>query len=179
MINDGQGPGTFQKRPTHLRKRNSGLQGQNSYTQNRTKDLQKRDYDVLEKQVTVSDKTNENVAYSTELFSGFLVSEDWWTVRSIEKNAISRINDRIQIKGSRIDLDSRHARNLLLRRQTSFRYQFEFRLLIPELALGQYLGMTCYYDENTYLFYGVKKVKNENYLFLSEHILDDTSYNFV
>ncbi len=175
MINDGQGPGTFQKRPTHLRKRNSGLQGQNSYTQNRTKDLQKRDYDVLEKQVTVSDKTNENVAYSTELFSGFLVSEDWWTVRSIEKNAISRINDRIQIKGSRIDLDSRHARNLLLRRQTSFRYQFEFRLLIPELALGQYLGMTCYYDENTYLFYGVKKVKNENYLFLSEHILDDTT----
>jgi xylan 1,4-beta-xylosidase len=48
-----------------------------------------------------------------------------------------------------------YARNILLRRQKDFRFEAECRMLIPHLYPGQNAGMTCYYDENTFIKYGI------------------------
>ena len=47
------------------------------------------------------------------------------------------------------------AKNILLRRQKHFRFSAVCKLCMPELYPGQNCGMTCYYDENTYIKFGV------------------------
>ncbi len=110
------------------------------------------------------------------VFQGFYMEEDWWTVRSIEKDAIKRISEMIRIKGSRKDLDSKYARNLLLRRQTSFHFSFQSTIQLQEMEAGQYYGLTCYYDENTYLVYGIRMGDGGPALCLWEHILNKTCF---
>ena len=44
---------------------------------------------------------------------------------------------------------------------------------IPELEAGQSLGMTCYYDENSYIKYGVASEEGVCGILLQEYVGDD------
>ena len=80
---------------------------------------------------------------------------DWCFPRVPEMDGIVLANSYVKIKGSRYDLNSIYAKNVLLRRQQHFRFNVEAKMRIPVLQPGQDCGLTCYYDENTFLKFGV------------------------
>jgi len=102
----------------------------------------------------------------------------WVTIREPEENFAKVREDGIYLLGSRADLCEVSARNLLLQRQTSFNFTAETRLSFAPLKDGQDTGMTCYYDENTYLKFGVFKESGKVYLKVQEHVDNNTWDSF-
>jgi xylan 1,4-beta-xylosidase len=68
----------------------------------------------------------------------------------------------LRMKGSRYDLNSMHAKNVLLRRQQHFKFQIECKMKMPRIYPGQDAGVTCYYDENTFLKFALFATQEEN-----------------
>ena len=88
-------------------------------------------------------------------FDGEVLSTDWLFPRTPEKDGVIISNSRVFIKGSKQDLNSMHAKNILLRRQQDFKFTVEAKMDMPLLYPGQNVGLTCYYDENTFLKFGI------------------------
>lgn len=103
----------------------------------------------------------------------------WVTVREPEENFAEVREDGVYLLGSRADLCEVSARNLLLQRQTSFNFTAETKLSFATLQDGQDAGMTCYYDENTYLKFGVFIEGGKAYLKVQEHVDKETWDSFV
>ena len=76
------------------------------------------------------------------------------------------------IKGSRAALSKVESRNIVLRRQTSFKFRYSVILDIPQMLEGQSAGITGYYDENTFFEFGIKKKEDGIYVYSNEHIGD-------
>lgn len=93
----------------------------------------------------------------------------WMTPRVPEPEGIRFLPSGIRIKGSRFPLKDVAARNILLQRQTSFCFRAETGLFIPKLADGQEAGLTCYYDENTWVCLALCKADGY-YIQVKEHI---------
>lgn len=93
----------------------------------------------------------------------------WMTPRVPEPEGILFLPSGIRIKGSRFPLKDVAARNILLQRQTSFCFRAETGLFIPKLADGQEAGLTCYYDENTWVCLALCKA-DAYYVQVKEHI---------
>lgn len=93
----------------------------------------------------------------------------WMTPRVPEPEGIRFLPSGIRIKGSRFPLKDVAARNILLQRQTSFCFRAETGLFIPKLTDGQEAGLTCYYDENTWVCLALCKA-DAYYIQVKEHI---------
>lgn len=76
------------------------------------------------------------------------------------------------IRGSRVSLSKVESRNIVLRRQTSFKFRYSVILDIPQMYDGQSAGITGYYDENTFFEFGIKKEADGIYVYSNEHIDD-------
>lgn len=103
-------------------------------------------------------------------FEKGILSTRWVSSRAPEENAYTFADGFLRVLGSREPLSTMYSRNILLRRQEDFRFAFEATLKVPELKAGQNLGITCYYDENTYLTCGVHAGEKGYELKLEEHI---------
>ena len=112
-------------------------------------------------------------------FGGQPLGLQWVTGREPEENFAEVREDGVYLLGSRADLCEVSARNLLLQRQTSFNFSAETRLSYATLQDGQDAGMTCYYDENTYLKFGVFIDSGKTYLKVQEHVDNDTWDSFA
>lgn len=75
----------------------------------------------------------------------------WVTPRAPEPDGIVYTETGVRIKGSAYPLERVEARNILLQRQRDFCFSAEAVLRIPALKEGQEAGLTCYYDENTWV----------------------------
>lgn len=82
------------------------------------------------------------------------------------------------IKGSKAQISSVDSRNLVLRRQTSFSFEYLADLEIPELSEGQHAGISGYYDENTFVLFGLMKKNGKVYVFSQEHIGEEDKWLF-
>ena len=102
----------------------------------------------------------------------------WVTVREPEENFAEVREDGVYLLGSKADLCEVSARNLLLQRQTAFQFTAETKLSYASLKDGQDAGMTCYYDENTYLKFGVFAKGGKTLLKVQEHVDNDTWDSF-
>ena len=89
------------------------------------------------------------------------LSNDWLFPRSPERDGIDIKLSFLKMKGSRYDLCSPHARNILLRRQQHFKFEIECKMRMPKIYPGQDAGVTCYYDENTFLKFGLFATNEE------------------
>lgn len=89
------------------------------------------------------------------------LSTDWTFPRVPEFDGIELKASYVRIKGSKADLNSMAARNILLRRQQDFRFTAVCKMRMPDLYPGQNAGMTCYYDENTYMKFGIFATQEE------------------
>ncbi len=103
---------------------------------------------------------------------------DYMTPRPFKKGDVlyDEETGTFLVKGSRAPLSSVDGRNIVLRRQTAFSFVYEVTLVIPEMSEGQRAGITGYYDENTYLEFGITSRGGKLYLYSNEHIGDEDSY---
>ena len=102
--------------------------------------------------------------------AGDILTTEWVTPRPPVERAIKQQDGWVELTGSREPLSSMHARNILLRRQEHFRFDFSTVMRVPLLKEGQHAGVTAYYDENTYVRYSVKCKENLYIAELVEHI---------
>lgn len=79
----------------------------------------------------------------------------WMFPRNPDNDGVEISASFLKIKGSVNDLNSIKAKNVVLRRQQHFKFDAECKMRITPMAFGQNAGMTCYYDENTYIKFGV------------------------
>lgn len=99
----------------------------------------------------------------------------WMAPRTMDGRRIHISGDGlISIKGDGLDLCDRRCGSLLLKWQPDFCFTAEFEMFLPEpdcrgqvLAHGE-AGMTLYYDENTFIKFGVTKGR----AFVKEYIGD-------
>lgn len=104
-------------------------------------------------------------------FDGTELSMDWMFPRPPEKDGYRLENGKLMIKGSEFDLNTMDARNIALRRQQDFCFQDNCRMELSAWLPGQNAGLTHFYDENTYLKFGVFARKNgERVLKIVQHV---------
>ncbi len=98
----------------------------------------------------------------------------WVSPRPPEQEGIRFMDGGFRIKGSSHYPDSVACRNILVQRQTAFCFEAEAKLILPELIKGQEAGLTCYYDENTWvnLLIGYE---DGYFVQVKEHIGTDTT----
>ena len=102
------------------------------------------------------------------------LSLEWMCPRPPEQDGYAIEDSHLKIKGSKFDLDSMDARNIVLRRQQNFKFTAVCKMRTPKLNKGQNAGITCFYDENTFLKFGVfNNNSNEEFVLqVVEHIGD-------
>lgn len=90
--------------------------------------------------------------------------EPWVTMRSLHADRIKINGKQIQITGDGIDLCSMDNRSLVVKRQPDFKFTASFTMELPlmadadvaqEKSVFHDAGMVLYYDENTYIKFGV------------------------
>ena len=104
---------------------------------------------------------------------------DYMTPRPFEEGGVICRPGRFrtfEITGSRAPLDSTLSRNIVLRRQTAFRFRYEVTLELPKLCEGQSAGITGYYDENTFFEFGITARSGRIYVYSREHIGDEDRF---
>ena len=106
------------------------------------------------------------------------LSCDFMTSRTPTLNGIHVQNGTLTIEGSKDDLNSMHAKNIVVRRQEDFCFTANIVLDFFSILDGQDAGMTCYYDENTYLKFGVYRRENRYLLQVFEKIDEDEHVAF-
>lgn len=96
--------------------------------------------------------------------------KEFMTPRPPEKDAVRFENGEIVLKGSAHPLASVRSRNILVRRQSAFCFRAEAQLAVPEMKEGQEAGITCYYDENTWVCCYLSKEGEKLTVRVKEHI---------
>ena len=95
---------------------------------------------------------------------------DFITPRPPEADGIRIQDGKLIVKGSRAPLSDVQARNIVVRRQCNFCFKAEAEFKVPDLRDGQEAGITCYYDENTWVCFFVSREKENYFLQVKEHI---------
>ena len=119
---------------------------------------------------TLQKKPNLNPAPYTPEYEDWKSSKEWISPRPPIPGGITLTQDGICIQGSTHSLSTMFARNLLLRRQTHFDFNFSATFQFPSLKDEQHAGVTCYYDENTYLLFSLLYAENQYQIQVLEHI---------
>ncbi|MCD8089335.1 MAG: glycoside hydrolase family 43 protein, partial [Clostridiales bacterium] len=107
-----------------------------------------------------------------EGFDGGKIPEIWYSLRGRDENTFEIKNSRLVINGGKEDLDSTLCGTVLLRRQESFDFTAESSFE-ARLADGGSAGLACYYDENSFFTFGIKKESGKTYAEVWEKIADE------
>lgn len=94
----------------------------------------------------------------------------WVSPRVPELNSYIIEESHLKIRGSKYDLNTTNARNLLLAPQAHFNFTVECEFIFNTLESEQDMGITAYYDENTYLKFGVFKKSDRYFIEVVQHI---------
>lgn len=108
-----------------------------------------------------------------ENFGTGMLSLNWVTPRPPEEGTICMQDGKLLLLGSRYELSDTRCRSVLLQRQKDFVFRASTLLFAEEIEEEQEAGITCYYDENTFLKYGIVKQQEKFYLTVTEHIDTD------
>ncbi len=98
--------------------------------------------------------------------------KDWMTPRPLAADNLRLEGEDCLLTGSREDLHSLSCHSILVHRQDAFCFDAFCGLKIPEMKEGQSLGLTCYYDENSFIKYGIARSKEGYQLILAEYAGD-------
>ena len=98
--------------------------------------------------------------------------EAWLSPRTRDESRIREEEDgSVWIRGDGLDLWEKGCRSLLLKCQPDFQFTMEFTMdLVEEAEFTSDAGVTLYYDENTYIKFGITK----DMVFVSEYV--DNAY---
>ena len=98
----------------------------------------------------------------------------WMTPRPLKEERLGirteAEEEHLMLKGQEGDLNSKEFRSIFVIRQESFDLEAQCELVVPGLEEEQSLGVTCYYDENSYIQYGVGRKGNSLGILLKEYV---------
>ena len=94
----------------------------------------------------------------------------WVTPRAPETDGVSFLEKGYRVRGSQAPLSDVKARNILLQRQTEFCFSVKAVMKVPNLSIGQEAGVTCYYDENTWVNFYLGRNDAGLFVQVREHI---------
>lgn len=105
-----------------------------------------------------------------DTFSNKSLDLSYMFPRVPETDAVRIEDSKLWIKGSKAELSSIDARNMVLRRQMHFSFTATVSMLVPDLDEMQNGGMLAYYDENTFIKFGVIQKNGTTLLQIFEKI---------
>ncbi len=124
---------------------------------------------ALQKKPNLPECVWENEGFDD--FDGMNLGHEWMFPRPPDVDGYRLENSQLWITGSKAAMDTKDARNILLRRQKHFEFTAETKMGLMTMVPGQEAGMTCYYDENTWLKYCVVSQSDGSlHLKVLEHI---------
>lgn len=97
---------------------------------------------------------------------------EWMSVRSSDSTIFEK-DGSLHIIGKGYDLNERECNSILVERQKEFMFDATAEVEIPSLSEGESLGITCYYDENSFIEFGVA-VKDSRYGLMLKVWRDDS-----
>lgn len=100
------------------------------------------------------------------------LSGEFMTPRPPLKGGVYVEDGSLYIQGSRKPLSDVEARNVVVRRQKDFCFRAETQMVLLPMETGQEAGLICYYDENTWVSWGILKEADGYYIQAQEHIGD-------
>ena len=103
----------------------------------------------------------------------------WMTPREPQKNAVTVYDGYVQLLSSPAPFYSLASRNLFLHRQESFRFEASLTLELPVLKPEQEAGLVCYYDENSYVSFMIRKDRSDYVCVLEERIGKENRYHEI
>ena len=115
----------------------------------------------------------------TEDIAGGRMSLEWMSPRGRRESEIEETEQGVRMKGDLWDLDSLNARNALLRRQTAFAFEAQAELEILSLDDGGEADFVCYYDERTWIKFGVARTADAYCCFMEENRGDEKRRTFA
>lgn len=92
--------------------------------------------------------------WEENLFDDFnfdTLNNEWMFPRAPKSDVYSISNSCLNLKGSKYDLNDIKCRSIIVKRQKYFSFACKTKVYIKDLKENQEIGMTCYYDENTYI----------------------------
>ena len=117
----------------------------------------------------ITSRTENDTAVPQSAFTDGL-PKYFVTPRPPEKGAVTVRDGILILEGSKAPLSSVDARNILVRRQCAFSFTAQADMIVPKLAQGQEAGLTCYYDENTWVCLYISMQQGEYFVQVKEHI---------
>ena len=103
----------------------------------------------------------------------------WMTPREPQDNAVTVYDGYVQLLSSPAPFHSLQSRNLFLHRQESFCFEASLTLDLPALKPEQEAGLVCYYDENSYVSFMVKKDLSDCMCVLDERIAKENRFHEI
>ncbi len=113
----------------------------------------------------------ETATFETGFFDeNGMLSKNWVSPRPPESDGIFINENQVVLKGSQEELYKKEAKNILLRRQTEFDFEASVSMEKVTLCHKQNTGLLCYYDENTWIKFGMfRNATKGNMLSLVEY----------
>lgn len=113
-------------------------------------------------------------------FEGEALKPHWVFVGTPEKGGVTVKDGRLHIRGSKLPLSDKNAKNVVVQRQPDFNFEAVCKMeLGVDLKGGQNYGMTGYYDFYTFFTYGIYAGKDGGYsLKLFEKIDEEEKISF-
>lgn len=131
-------------------------------------------------QQTIFIKTEVNnceKAFNNNMYYDKWQGRIWLTPRALSHERISITDDSLKLTGSVDDLNTRECRSVLLTRQDAFSFVASTTVVNAEITDNQDLGLTCYYDENSYIKFGVGVKNGKKGILVQEYVGDDFKTN--
>lgn len=109
--------------------------------------------------------TKSRTSFSIQRVLPYWKEREWMTLRTSDGSIFEK-NGSLHIIGKGYDLNEKECHSILVERQKEFRFSSSATLEIPPLSEGDSLGIACYYDENSFIEFGVTLKENKYGLML-------------
>lgn len=102
----------------------------------------------------IPEDTKSNTEFNIKRVFPYWKEREWMSVRSGD-NSIFEKDGLLHIIGKGYDLNEKECHSILVERQKEFRFDAVSEVEVPSLSEGESLGLVCYYDENSFIEFGI------------------------
>ncbi len=110
--------------------------------------------------------TRSETQFSPHRVFPYWKGREWMGVRSYPEDSVYVFNDSLHIKGDGLDLNEKKCHSMVLERQREFKFDCVAEVIVPQIPPEGSLGITCYYDENSFIEFGIGREKDDYCLLL-------------
>lgn len=120
----------------------------------------------------IPEDTKSSSSFNVRRVFPYWKEREWMSIRSSDGTIFEK-DGSLHIIGKGYDLNDKECHSILVERQKEFMFDASAEVEIPSLAEGESLGITCYYDENSFIEFGVA-LKDSRYGLMLKAFRGDT-----